>query len=406
MADFNIFGAKPSSNLEELYKMGLLGNQNDGSNFQDFTRKANRQSNVQGLLTGVLSYLAQPKNQNFGSALPYLARAGLQGVQAAGSSMNRYEQDAIKALQLKEQSRVLGQRNMTNETFAKLAEANPDLKQYLNMNVDFKNKIIQEMYTKSQAQPTYKAYKSDEDVYKEMPDGTEVLVRKGIPDDDGIKISNDRDAIANTYKGQTNSDTGVTYGDKVLFADLSRTDQAKVLSNIKHNEIDAAVQIEMAKADSPVGKREATNYLRTEYNKALKESRYDEMNNAFQIVEASVKAATPISDVASATKIMKLLDPNSVVRESELRVAMEASGLVDRWSNFYNRKFKGKFLTDQQRDEFYALAKDFMDISEKHKQSIDNRYSYLAEKEELDSSMIFGGAGSIPTYNEKTGDFD
>ena len=71
MADFNIFGAKPSSNLEELYKMGLLGNQNDGSNFQDFTRKANRQSNVQGLLTGVLSYLAQPKNQNFGSALPY-----------------------------------------------------------------------------------------------------------------------------------------------------------------------------------------------------------------------------------------------------------------------------------------------------------------------------------------------
>lgn len=110
MADFNIFGAKPSSNLEELYKMGLLGNQNDGSNFQDFTRKANRQSNVQGLLTGVLSYLAQPKNQNFGSALPYFARAGLQGVQAAGSSMDRYEQDAMKALQLKEQARLVNQR--------------------------------------------------------------------------------------------------------------------------------------------------------------------------------------------------------------------------------------------------------------------------------------------------------
>lgn len=115
MADFNIFGAKPSSNLEELYKMGLLGNQNDGSNFQDFTRKANRQSNVQGLLTGVLSYLAQPKNQNFGSALPYLARAGLQGVQAAGSSMNRYEQDAMQKLKFQEQQRILGQQKADEE---------------------------------------------------------------------------------------------------------------------------------------------------------------------------------------------------------------------------------------------------------------------------------------------------
>jgi hypothetical protein len=115
MADFNIFGAKPSSNLEELYKMGLLGNQNDSSNFQDFTRKANRQSNIQGLLTGALSYLAQPKNQNFGSALPYLARAGLQGVQAAGSSMDRYEQDAMQKLKFQEQQRILGQQKADEE---------------------------------------------------------------------------------------------------------------------------------------------------------------------------------------------------------------------------------------------------------------------------------------------------
>lgn len=150
MADFNIFGAKPSSNLEELYKMGLLGNQNDSSNFQDFTRKANRQSNVQGLLTGVLSYLAQPKNQNFGSALPYFARAGLQGVQAAGSSMDRYEQDAMKALQLKEQARVVNERNKTQTVIDAMIENNPELAylkgaplaiQTTAINEDLKNKF-------------------------------------------------------------------------------------------------------------------------------------------------------------------------------------------------------------------------------------------------------------------------
>ena len=478
----NMFGASPNANMKKMYDMGLLGD----TDYKDMLAKANKQSIFQGLLSSGLAYAAQPKNQGYGSIFPYLAKAGLAGVQAAQSPYDQMGQDAMMNQKLQEmkrandlriaeadfrkgvlppqgssvvnpnaQVRLAPEINVTNQDYGVgsslmggrntpttlnpvspnfgLKSVNAPLAQTLGVSE------AQLPKTTSTADPEevnlYKRYASGLSTYEQYmaarkdlldskklqyieEDPTKRLVavdpitkqrttvREGVPKDDGIKITNDRDAIANTYKGQTNSDTGVTYGDKVLFADLSRTDQAKVLSNIKLNEIDIAVQTEIAKADSPVGKREATNYLRTEYNKALKESRYDEMNNAFQIVEASVKAATPISDVASATKIMKLLDPNSVVRESELRVAMEASGLVDRWSNFYNRKFEGKFLTDQQRDEFYALAKDFMDISEKHKQSIDNRYSYLAEKEKLDSSMIFGGAGSIPTYNPKTGDFD
>ena len=142
MADFNIFGAKPSSNLEELYKMGLLGNQNDGSNFQDFTRKANRQSNIQGLLTGALSYLAQPKNQNFGSALPYLARAGLQGVQAAGSSMDRYEQDAMKALQLKEQARLVNQREQRKVGVENFIKKYPNMAYMRELSDDVQDKMI------------------------------------------------------------------------------------------------------------------------------------------------------------------------------------------------------------------------------------------------------------------------
>lgn len=115
MADFNIFGAKPSSNLEELYKMGLLGNQNDGSNFQDFTRKANRQSNIQGLLTGALSYLAQPKNQNFGSALPYLARAGLSGLQAAQQPFQRLEKDVLMKKKFDEMARQKAETERLNK---------------------------------------------------------------------------------------------------------------------------------------------------------------------------------------------------------------------------------------------------------------------------------------------------
>jgi hypothetical protein len=60
---------------------------------------------------------------------------------------------------------------------------------------------------------------------------------------------------------------------------------------------------------------------------------YSDMQSAFGQVVSSLSAGTPIGDVAGATKIMKLLDPGSVVRESELAIAMAASGRMDRLNN-------------------------------------------------------------------------
>jgi len=62
--------------------------------------------------------------------------------------------------------------------------------------------------------------------------------------------------------------------------------------------------------------------------------------------------------VAGATKIMKLLDPGSVVRESELAIAMQASGRMDRLQNYFNNFMTGQKLTPTQRDDFQALANE------------------------------------------------
>tara|TARA_R110001632_G_scaffold94890_1_gene200953 strand:- start:243 stop:1502 length:1260 start_codon:yes stop_codon:yes gene_type:complete len=171
--DLNVFGAGPDATTQSLLDAKLIT--------PEAIKSANKRSIGTGIMTGIASYLAQPKNQNYGSVVPYLGKAYLNANEAAQSPFQGMTDKYLMDTKIAENQRVLKTRNMTNETFAKLAEANPDLKQYLNMNVDFKNKIIQEMYTQSQAKPTYNAYKSDEDVYKEMPDGTEVLIRKGTP---------------------------------------------------------------------------------------------------------------------------------------------------------------------------------------------------------------------------------
>lgn len=85
---------------------------------------------------------------------------------------------------------------------------------------------------------------------------------------------------------------------------------------------------------------------------------FNDMKSAFGQVVSSLSAGTPIGDVAGATKIMKLLDPGSVVRESELAIAMQASGRMDRLQNYFNNFMTGQTLTPTQRDDFQALANE------------------------------------------------
>jgi hypothetical protein len=85
---------------------------------------------------------------------------------------------------------------------------------------------------------------------------------------------------------------------------------------------------------------------------------FNEMKTAYGQVLSSLNQGTPIGDVAGATKIMKLLDPGSVVRESELGIAMAAGGRMDRLRNYFDLWASGNKLTPTQRDDFKALSNE------------------------------------------------
>jgi hypothetical protein len=85
---------------------------------------------------------------------------------------------------------------------------------------------------------------------------------------------------------------------------------------------------------------------------------YGEMQSAYGQINDSLKAASPAGDLAAATKFMKLLDPGSVVRESELGMAMAASGALDRATNYAQLRISGEKLTPTQREDFAKLSRE------------------------------------------------
>lgn len=135
---------------------------------------------------------------------------------------------------------------------------------------------------------------------------------------------------------------------------------------------------------------------------------FNDMKSAFGQVISSLSAGTPIGDVAGATKVMKLLDPGSVVRESELAIAMQAGGRLDRLKNYFNNMMTGQKLTPTQREDFqalanelYAAAADAYNKKRKEYEDFGKAYSFknlgtaLGEPAPVPSIMR-GGAGRKP----------
>ena len=130
---------------------------------------------------------------------------------------------------------------------------------------------------------------------------------------------------------------------------------------------------------------------------------YNDMKSAFGQVVSSLSAGTPIGDVAGATKIMKLLDPGSVVRESELAIAMQAAGRMDRLQNYFNNFMTGQKLTPTQRDDFQALANELYAAAGQAYNQKRGEYEQFGNAYQFKNlGTALGAPATIPSVMRKT----
>jgi hypothetical protein len=130
---------------------------------------------------------------------------------------------------------------------------------------------------------------------------------------------------------------------------------------------------------------------------------FNDMQSAFKQVQSSLKQENPIGDVAAATKIMKLLDPGSVVRESELGISMAAAGKMDRLQNYVTNWTQGTKLTPTQRQDFQNLANELYAAAGQTYNAKRQEYADFGAKYNLDANKALGAPAKLPSVMTGSG---
>lgn len=323
----NIFGARAPE--------FLVGNNTTTGLLDDAAKeKLKNQALMQGLLGAGATYLAQPKNLNTGSVLPYLGKSFLGGMQA---SQGAYD--------------------LAAKNFA-------DQQTQLNVNALLKDQRIAN-------DPILKALVSS----GKIKEASDII---------NPQVANEADRYASAY-----------YNGKT-FRELPSDAQKDILNKIEMSKTNVA----KASAPSQQPSFKDAGALRQEYNSLPDIKAFNEVNTAYNQIKTAVSNPSPANDLAAATKFMKLLDPNSVVRESELAMAMQASGVTDRISNLGHRIMSGEKLTETQRKDFYDAATQFFNVAQQNKHTIDAQYIDIAQKGGLSPDLVIK---KVKKYNPATG---
>jgi hypothetical protein len=141
--------------------------------------------------------------------------------------------------------------------------------------------------------------------------------------------------------------------------------------------------------------------LRGEYSKRTEDLTAAERNQS--IIETSAADNTGAGDIALVTSFMKMLDPGSVVRETEFATAANAGGLLGRLQSLATKVESGQFLSAEQRTEFQNLSRKFLDAARVQEQGVQQSYQAIVENYGLNPVNVFGAraategaAGAIP----------
>lgn len=123
--------------------------------------------------------------------------------------------------------------------------------------------------------------------------------------------------------------------------------------------------------------------------------RFTEESKPFQTMSDSMNrlvtgamANNAAGDMAMVYSYMKLLDPTSVVRESEYATAENARGVPDTVRNLYNKILEGTRLTPEQKTNFVNLGRQLWDGQSQMQDTRSGYFTNLAKGSGISPDLI------------------
>jgi hypothetical protein len=139
--------------------------------------------------------------------------------------------------------------------------------------------------------------------------------------------------------------------------------------------------------------------LRTDFRSEPTYKAFQEVDSAHRQITEGLNSKSPAGDLAAATKFMKLLDPGSVVRESELNMAMQSTGKLDQAKTYAQSIINGTKLSEKQRADFRNMSNDLFNAAANQYSSKQAEYAGIAKRNDLNIEDV---VGSAPKLKEST----
>jgi hypothetical protein len=221
--------------------------------------------------------------------------------------------------------------------------------------------------------------------------------------DDPVK-SKEYQAIAKDLRGRKTQDELVNglnkslSGLNPLLQPLADTLLANAPNMTSAEVQSAAMDIRKKNSDFKVS---TETELRKEYTSLPEIKEFTTVETAFKQINSALSNPSAANDLAAATKFMKLLDPGSVVRESELGMAMNATGAIDRVQNYFQKLQNGQVLNPEQRADFKKAAQLAFSAAQETRDRTSSRYVDLANSYNVDANNVVLRGKGTPKPTEK-----
>jgi hypothetical protein len=200
------------------------------------------------------------------------------------------------------------------------------------------------------------------------------------------------------------------YAEQITLADLKKKAADLGLTNAQTGSALAQTKklgVETKKAALELSALEATGGVDpekkfTQEEKIRKEWQgrskvYGELQGTYSNIKSSADAKTGPGDIALITGFMKMLDPGSVVRETEFATARDTAGLYERLLNTSQKLQSGQLFTldSKQRQEYVNLAKQYLDSAQKKAEQEKKDLNIVVKNYKLNPENVFGATRNV-----------
>lgn len=186
------------------------------------------------------------------------------------------------------------------------------------------------------------------------------------------------------------ADIAATRGEEERAAEMHEYDMATAKAERKKTDAETKkifAEIEGVGVVTPEQKEKSEDTLKAYHNKRT--DAYDKSLRQMSVITSSALDDTGQGDIALVRGFLLMLEPNSVVRESEFATAAESQGMIDKLLMIDDKIKTGEILSKTARRNFVALANKFLKHG-KQKAEQEFWHSYdVAKRRELDIKNIF-----------------